>query len=83
MVKEHSSPLEENNIMVLLIMELLKEIFFWDDGCRWEGTFSNYKLHGDGVFYNPRNKTSFNVSYKNNRIVEEGSREVLVDYMVL
>lgn len=48
-------------------------IFFWDDGCRWEGTFSNNKLHGDGVFYNPRTKTQFNASYKNNRLVEEGS----------
>ena len=30
-------------------------------------------MNGDGVFYNPRTKTSFNTSYRNNRIVEENT----------
>ena len=46
-------------------------IFYWEDGSRWEGTFSNNKLHGDGTFYNPKSKTSFPASYKNNRLIEE------------
>ena len=48
-------------------------IFYWDDGCRWEGTFSNNKLNGSGTFYNPKTKSSFNATYKNNRLVQERS----------
>ena len=47
--------------------------FYWDDGCRWEGTFSNNKLNGSGTFFNPKTKSSFNATYKNNRLVQERS----------
>ena len=48
-------------------------IFYWDDGSRWEGTFSNNKLHGEGMFYNPRTKASFAATYRNNRLIDENA----------
>ena len=48
-------------------------VFYWNDGSRWEGTFSNNKLNGSGTFFNPKTKSSFNATYKNNRLVQERS----------
>ena len=45
-----------------------KGVFTWSDGLRWEGTFKNDDLDGEGKFTD--GNETFNAKFKDGEIVE-------------
>ena len=46
-----------------------KETFYWDDTSRWEGTFVDNEMDGEGTFYD--GEDSWSAKYEKGQLVEE------------